>query len=78
MIEPTLVAPEVAATTGEDGRMAFETWPLLLAFAGGEPSDEAAVREYEWRIAPLPPPAGWPKAWGNKSDRAGAVSESVG
>ena len=39
-----LVAHEFAATTGEDGRTAGETCPLLLAFAGGEPSDEAAVR----------------------------------
>src|ERR1035441_6977619 len=41
-----LVAHEHTATTGEDGRSAGQTCPLLLAFAGGEPSDEAAVWEY--------------------------------
>jgi hypothetical protein len=41
-----LVAHEFEATTGEDGRTAGETCPLLLAFAGGEPSDEAAIWEY--------------------------------
>jgi hypothetical protein len=41
-----LVGDELAATTGEDGRTAGETCSLLLAPAGGEPSDEAAVWEY--------------------------------
>ena len=41
-----LVAHEFTATTGEDGRTGGETCPLLLALAGGEPSDEAAVWEY--------------------------------
>src|SRR5271165_1391506 len=41
-----LVANELAATAGEDGRTAGETCPLLLALAGGEPSDEAALWEY--------------------------------
>src|ERR1022692_249201 len=41
-----LVADQLAATTGEDRRTAGETCPLLLAFAGGEPSDEAALWEY--------------------------------
>ena len=41
-----LVADEFAATAGEDRRTAGETCPLLLAFAGGEPSDEAALWEY--------------------------------
>src|ERR1019366_3547255 len=41
-----LVVDEFAASTGEDGRTAGETCSLLLAFAGGEPSDEAALWEY--------------------------------
>ena len=41
-----LVAYEFTATTSEDGRTAGETCPLLLASAGGEPSDEAALWEY--------------------------------
>src|ERR1035437_904584 len=41
-----LVADQLAAAAGEDGRTAGETCPLLLALAGGEPSDEAAVWEY--------------------------------
>ena len=41
-----LVADELAATAGEDGRTAGEACPLLLALAGGEPSDEAALWEY--------------------------------
>jgi hypothetical protein len=43
-----LVAHELAATTGEDGRTAGETCPLLLALVGGEPSDETVV----WQYAP--------------------------
>ena len=39
-----LVADELAATAGEDRRTAGETCPLLLAAAGGRPSDAAAVR----------------------------------
>src|SRR5271157_4796281 len=39
-----LVADELAATAGEDGRTAGETCPLLLATAGGRTSDAAAVR----------------------------------
>ena len=34
----------VTATTGEDGRTAGETRPLLLAAVGREPSDEEAAR----------------------------------
>jgi hypothetical protein len=41
-----LVADQLAATTGEDARTAGEACPLLLAFAGGEPSHEVAVWEY--------------------------------
>jgi hypothetical protein len=41
-----LVADELAATAGEDGRRAGETCPLLLAAVGREPSDEAALWEY--------------------------------
>jgi hypothetical protein len=41
-----LVADQLAATAGEDGWTAREACPLLLAFAGGEPSDEAALWEY--------------------------------
>ena len=41
-----LVAHEFAAPTGEDWGTAGETCPLLLALAGGEPSDEAAIWEY--------------------------------
>src|ERR1017187_6745848 len=40
-----LVADEFAATAGENGRAIGEACPVLLADAGGEPSDEAAV----WR-----------------------------
>src|SRR5450759_3380137 len=43
-----LVADQLATTTGEDGRTASETCPLLLVFAGGEPSDKAVV----WQYAP--------------------------
>ena len=41
-----LVADQLAAAAGEDGWTASEVCPLLLAFAGGEPSDEAALWEY--------------------------------
>jgi hypothetical protein len=41
-----LVADQLAATVCEDGRTAGETCALLLAFAGGEPSDEAALWEH--------------------------------
>ena len=41
-----LVADQLAATTGEDRRTAGKACPLLLAFAGGGPSDEAALWEY--------------------------------
>src|ERR1039457_4041151 len=43
-----LVAHEFTGTTGEDGRTAGETCPLLLALVGGEPSDETVV----WQYAP--------------------------
>jgi hypothetical protein len=39
-----LVVDEFAAAAGENGRTTGEACPLLLAFAGGEPSDKAAVR----------------------------------
>lgn len=39
-----LVADDLAATAGEDGRTAGETCALLLATAGGRTSDAAAVR----------------------------------
>ena len=41
-----LVVDELAATVGENGRTAGEACPVLLAFAGGEPSDAAAVRSH--------------------------------
>ena len=41
-----LVADQLAAAAGEDGWTAREACTLLLAFAGGEPSDEAAFWEY--------------------------------
>ena len=41
-----LVADQLAATFGENGWTAGEACPLLLACAGGEPSDEAALWEY--------------------------------
>jgi hypothetical protein len=40
----TLVADELAAAVGQDGREAGETCPLLLASAGGRTSESAAVR----------------------------------
>src|ERR1039457_2835878 len=43
-----LVADQLAAAAGEDGRTAGETCPLLLALVGGEPSDETVV----WQYAP--------------------------
>ena len=43
-----LVADQLAAATGEDGRTACETCPLLLAAIGGEPPDETVV----WQYAP--------------------------
>ena len=41
-----LVVDESAATAGDDRRTAGETCPLLLALAGGEPSDETVVWQY--------------------------------
>src|SRR5664279_5690612 len=41
-----LVADELAATAGEDGRTIGETRPLLLPATGGEPPDAAAVRKH--------------------------------
>src|SRR5450631_1942222 len=41
-----LVADELAATTGEDGRTVSETCPLLLATVGGEPPDETVVCQH--------------------------------
>jgi hypothetical protein len=41
-----LVADEFTAKTGEDGRTAGETCPLLLAAVGGEPPDETVVWQY--------------------------------
>src|ERR1035437_2203834 len=43
-----LVADQLAAAAGEDGGTAGGACPLLLAFAGGEPSDETVV----WQYAP--------------------------
>ena len=53
-----LVADELAAAAGEDGRPADQARAVLLAAAGGEPSDAAAVRSMVRRIAALPVPAG--------------------
>src|SRR5664279_5161281 len=39
-----LVADQLAAAPGEDGRTAGEACPLLLATAGGRASEPAAVR----------------------------------
>jgi hypothetical protein len=41
-----LVADELAATAGEDGRQAGQGRPVLLADAGGEPSHTPVVREH--------------------------------
>src|SRR5208337_1536355 len=41
-----LVADQLAAAAGENGRTAGETCPLLLAVVGGEPSDETVVCQY--------------------------------
>ena len=41
-----LVLDELTASTGENGRTAGETCPLLLAAVGREPSDAAAVCQY--------------------------------
>ena len=41
-----LVADQLAAAAGEDGRPAGQARPVLLAAAGREPSDAAAVREH--------------------------------
>lgn len=41
-----LVVDQLATAASKDGRTAGETCPLLLALAGGEPSDEAALWEY--------------------------------
>src|ERR1017187_9119582 len=41
-----LVADQLAAAAGEDRWTAGEACPLLLAFAGGEPSDETAFWKY--------------------------------
>jgi hypothetical protein len=41
-----VVVDQLAATVGEDRWTAGEACPLPPAFAGGKPSDEAAVWEY--------------------------------
>ena len=41
-----LVADEPATTIGQDGRPADQSRTVLLAAAGGEPFDAAAVREH--------------------------------
>ena len=41
-----LVADQLAATAGEDRRPFDQARPVLLAAAGGEPSDAAAVRKH--------------------------------
>ena len=41
-----LVIDQLGAEAGEDGRSAGETCPLLLATAGREPSDAAALRSH--------------------------------
>src|SRR2546426_11387554 len=41
-----LVADELAAAAGEDGRSAGETCALLLAFAGRRTSESEAVRQH--------------------------------
>src|SRR5437879_4511938 len=41
-----LVADELAAAAGEDGRSACETCALLLAFAGRRTSESEAVRQH--------------------------------
>ena len=50
-----LVAHQLTAEAGEDGRSAGETCPLLLATAGREPSDAAAVSEPCWAGSPRCP-----------------------
>ena len=41
-----VVADQLAAATGEDGRQAGQARPVLLADAGREPPDAAVVREH--------------------------------
>jgi hypothetical protein len=53
-----LVAGECAAGFGEDGRMAGETFALLLAAAGRRAPHAEAFWQHAGRIAALPQPDG--------------------
>ncbi len=50
----TLVLDEPSAATGEGLRTTGEPCPLLLAVAGGEPSDATAVKAMVQQTADLP------------------------
>ena len=53
-----VVADQVAAAPGEDGRLAPEARPVYLALAGGEPSGTMALRGMLRQIKLSPLPAG--------------------
>ena len=61
-----LVAHELTAAAGENGRTPDQARPILLAAAGREPSDAAAVRQYaavdRWAV----PSGGIAEAVGNR------------
>ena len=59
-----LVADQLTATTGEDGRTAGETCPLLLAVVDREPSDKTVV----WQYAPAD----------RRAVASGGIAEAVG
>src|SRR6516164_205813 len=59
-----MVADQLAAAAGEDGRAAGEARPLLLASLGREPSDPAALRRHALAdgVAARPDGVGQPQA----------------
>ena len=68
-----MVADQLAAAAGEDGRSARETRPVLLAAAGGEPSNAAALRVDATadRVAALASPVAEPRHDGVSRTRDG-------
>ena len=75
-----LVAHELAATAGEDGRTAGKTCALLLAAAGGEPPDAASLWEHGAadRLATLTSRVGEPPTGSDFSDERGRGRRGVG
>jgi hypothetical protein len=74
-----LVADQLAAAAGEDRRTADETCPLLLAAAGREPSDAAALWSHagQDRSVALARRVGEPTTGSDFSDARGTGRQSV-